>query len=151
MANGHGGKRTPANPAPVSGPGALSKRTDGQAARYVPGLNYGEGEATYDMQTAAPLAQAQAPAPLRAAASAPLPVSPDLVPFDAPTQYPDEPVTAGNPLGPGPGPEALATGGQKSPQRDRLRAALPIMLKIADDPGTSQATRETIRYLRSIL
>jgi hypothetical protein len=29
MANGHGGPRTPANPAPVSGPGALSKRTDG--------------------------------------------------------------------------------------------------------------------------
>ena len=29
------------------------------------------------------------------------------VPMNAPTQRPDEPVTAGLPVGPGPGPEAL--------------------------------------------
>lgn len=37
----------------------------------------------------------------------PLPAQPQVVPFDAPTQRPDEPVTAGLPTGAGPGPEAL--------------------------------------------
>ena len=33
MAEQHGGKRTPRNPAPVSGPGRLSRRTDGGPAQ----------------------------------------------------------------------------------------------------------------------
>ena len=50
MANGRGGYRQPSNPAPVSGPGALSKRTDGgavegmtQAPKYMAGMRYGMG------------------------------------------------------------------------------------------------------------
>ena len=35
MANGRGGYRQPSNPAPVSGPGALSKRTDGGAVEGI--------------------------------------------------------------------------------------------------------------------
>ncbi len=38
-----GGYRAPSSPAPVSGPGALSQRTDGgptQGAKYVSGLPY---------------------------------------------------------------------------------------------------------------
>ena len=41
---GRGGYRAPSNPAPVSGPGALSQRTDGgatQPATYISGLPYG--------------------------------------------------------------------------------------------------------------
>jgi len=41
-----GGYRKPNNPAPISGPGSLSQRTDGggtQPATYVPGLPYGQG------------------------------------------------------------------------------------------------------------
>ena len=43
-----GGYRQPSNPAPVSGPGALSARTDGgagnskQPIRRIPGQAYGE-------------------------------------------------------------------------------------------------------------
>lgn len=37
----------------------------------------------------------------------PLPQQAHVIPLDAPTQRPDEPVTAGLPSGPGPGPEAL--------------------------------------------
>ena len=47
MAEAHGGYRQPSSPAPVSGPGALSKRTDGnapsQAARYISGGDNGSG------------------------------------------------------------------------------------------------------------
>jgi hypothetical protein len=62
MANGHGGPRTPSSPAPVSGPGALSKRTDGgpgakQPVRVPTGGAYGD---------ATQLAQAQAGAPMAA-------------------------------------------------------------------------------------
>ena len=41
-----GGYRKPENPAPVSGPGALSERTDGgptQAPMYYPDTTYGQG------------------------------------------------------------------------------------------------------------
>ena len=44
-----GGYRKPENPAPSSGPGALSQRTDGgpaQGAKYIPGLPYGQGQET---------------------------------------------------------------------------------------------------------
>ncbi len=44
----------------VSGIGPMSKRTDlnvsNQPAKYISGLPYGQGEATYDQQTAAPMA-----------------------------------------------------------------------------------------------
>lgn len=100
-----GGYRQPFNPAPVSGPGALSKRTDGgaidgmtQPPRYMAGLGYGEG-GNMEQQTGAPLAGNPSPAP----------TLPDLVPLDAPTRRPDEPLTAGVDYGPGPGSEILAS------------------------------------------
>ena len=95
-----GGYRKPSNPAPASGPGSLAKRTDGgptQAATYIPGLPYGEGQQTYNNQTSAPMAGTPYDA---------LPMQP--VSLDAPTQYPDEPGTAGINSGPGGGSELLA-------------------------------------------
>lgn len=54
-------------------------------------------------------------------ASGPLPGS--LTPLDAPTARPGEPLTAGIPLGPGPGPEVLTNPvGGDDPVLDRLRA-----------------------------
>ena len=100
MANGHGGKRTPRNPAPVSGPGALSRRTDGQAAQYVSGLPYGEGQDFYELQQQAPMAASgNAPRPSRATGSAPMTTP---TPLYSPTERPDEPVTSGAAYGPGP-------------------------------------------------
>lgn len=58
---GHGGPRQPANPAPVSGPGALSARTDGgpgskaQPIRVPTGGGYGEAGALEAQQRGAPL------------------------------------------------------------------------------------------------
>ena len=97
--NQHGGYRKPANPAPVSGPGAASRRTDGQpsvdnpkqAARYISGMPQGEAAEVNAVAGAAPLA-----------AAAGMPGVPQVVPLTAPTQRPDEPVTAGAPFGEGP-------------------------------------------------
>jgi hypothetical protein len=104
-----GGYRKPSKPAPVSGPGALSQRTDKgqkQGARYMRGGAYGEGKETMGLQQAAPMAAA--PKPLRPAAPTQRPRNPSpLVGLTDPTQRLDEPLTAGMSFGAGPGPEAL--------------------------------------------
>ncbi len=70
------------------------------------------------------------------------------VPMGAPTQFPGQPVTAGASFGPGPGTEVLPSAPD---DRVKLRAALPVLLKMADLPTTSEATRNAIRYLRGTL
>lgn len=102
-----GGYRQPNNPAPVSGPGALSQRTDGgategmqkpnptQAPRYMAGLGYGEG-GNMAQQEGAPMVGDTTP-----------PMPNPMVPLSAPTTRPDEPITAGIDLGAGPGVEAM--------------------------------------------
>lgn len=109
-----GGYRPPAKPAAVSGPGALSARTDGRVPTPpVTGLPYGQNQALQAQQSAAPLS---APAPGGGGAgSAPAPTTspagpPNLGPAGAfsPTQRPGEPLTAGVDWGAGPGaPPAL--------------------------------------------
>jgi hypothetical protein len=102
MANGQGGYRQPSNPAPVSGPGALSKRTDGgavegmtQPPKYMAGLGYGKG-GNMEQQTGAPIQGNDIPA-------TPMP----NVSLSQPSMRPEEPITAGIDMGPGPGTEAL--------------------------------------------
>jgi hypothetical protein len=152
MANGHGGARTPQNPAPVSGPGQLSQRTDGgptQGARYVSGGAYGQGQAMMDLQRSAPMAasgaqtQGQMPSPQPSAAPP--------VPLDAPTQRPDEPLTAGNPRGPGPGPEVLTDNTPKGQSRAELKAFqkyLPALMEQANAPDAPASFVKFVRYLR---
>ena len=101
MARGRGGYRRPASPAPVSGPGALSQRTDGgpgQPVRVAPGGDYGDRSELVAQQKAAPLAATggvvQAP---------PVGGSPRPGGVFGPTERPGEPVTAGVDMGPGPG------------------------------------------------
>ena len=143
---GKGGYQAPANPAPASGPGAMSQRTDGgpadaQAAQYVSGLPYGEGQAFMAQQQAAPLA-----------ASGMMPESAPIVPLNAPSQRPDEPVTAGANAGPGPDMSSLGLGAKDVAASDAFRANLasymPALMRIAANPSTSPETRNVIRQLR---
>ena len=104
-----GGTRVPNNPAPVSGPGALSARTDGgptQPAKYMPGLGYGQGGQNYDNQVSAPLAGNPMSSPAGQGVSG----EPEMVKptsLDAPTQFPDEAGTSGIDRGPGGGSELM--------------------------------------------
>jgi hypothetical protein len=106
---GKGGYQAPANPAVASGPGALSARTDGgptQPAQYMPGLGYGQGGQNYDNQVSAPLAGN----PMSGFGGQGMSGEPAMVQptaLDAPTQFPDEPGTAGIDLGPGGGSELM--------------------------------------------
>lgn len=95
-----GGYRKPNNPAPVSGPGALSQRTDGgptQPATYISGLPQGQGQQNYDNQVAAPMVGN--PFPQESLA--------DLTPLLAPTSRKNEAITSGVDIGDGPGSMAL--------------------------------------------
>lgn len=111
MANGHGGYRKPSNPAPVSGPGQYSKRTDGQVVSTMSGQDYGQAGQDHANESLQPMG-ATKPAPTAPVA----PGGPQSAPsapqymggeFGGPTSRPGEPVTAGAPSGPGPGMEAL--------------------------------------------
>jgi len=105
-----GGYQAPASPAPVSGPGSLSRRTDGgpgQPLRTLGDAQYGEEALYQEQQRAAPLAQdpsIPSPSPSDIAGA-----GEDVIPFGAPTQRPDEPVTAGADAGLGPGSEVLGS------------------------------------------
>lgn len=113
---GKGGYQRPTNPAPVSGPGALSQRTDGgpadkQPIRYISGLPYGEGQMMTNLQAMAPMEAAPStpsPTPQGAGETQPATQQPEpLVPLNAPSARPSEPVTYGADMGPGAGSSAL--------------------------------------------
>ena len=96
---GRGGYRQPNNPAPVSGPGMLSQRTDGgaidgmtQPQQQYTGFDYGQNGITNSIQGEA----AMAGDPFA------MPTMPKITPLSAPTERPDEPMTYGIPFGDGP-------------------------------------------------
>jgi hypothetical protein len=102
-----GGYRKPANPAPVSGPGKLSRRTDGGPVQGMKEMAangvYGERKALAEMQSSAPMQGnpvPNMPTPTVSAAQAAPTQQPMAGLFD-PTQRPSEPITAGMPFGDG--------------------------------------------------
>jgi len=115
-----GGYRAPSNPAAVSGPGALSKRTDGgptQAAKYIPGMPYGQGQETYNNQ-----------------------VRDMPTELFAPTMRPNEPITSGVDLGAGAGSEAMG----------RVPNAQPSILSIVRDIAQYDPTGDAELLYRTL-
>lgn len=141
MANGHGGYRRPGNPAPVSGPGALSRRTDGgptQPIRVAPGGEYGSRQ---EMQAI------QGGADMQGGGGNTAPV----VPFDAPTQNPNEPVTAGADAGPGIGAQAAGIASDTQMSNEQLRPLMRSLELLANLPGSNPETRSFVRLLKARL
>lgn len=130
MAENRGGFRPTApqnNPANVSATGGAGQ-SGTQPARYISGLGYGEGQATMAQQQAAPMA-----GPTKSKAASPLAgMMAPLTPLTAPTERPDEPLTAGMDFGPGPGSEAL-----NLPRERSLSEILAAMVDI-DPTGEVQ-------------
>lgn len=125
---------------PRSGrPGAqYSNRSDLQSApRLAPQANagqpYGTAKAQEDAQTQ-------------------MPMGPPPTPINAPTSRPQEPVQSGLSLGPGPGPEtipSLTPTPTANPDLIAFAPYLPSLELMSSLPGTSTATRNFVRYLRS--
>lgn len=133
----------------ASGPGKFSKRTDMRMGS----IAYGEGVETAAIKSGAKMARTPdvrpAPAADVRAAAAQEPVTP----LFAPSQRPDEPITAGIPMGAGPGPEALGINNNMDNEQDRIRliSYLPALEAAAADPNSSQAFRNYVRMLRANL
>lgn len=88
MARKRGGYQKPSRPAAVSGPGAMSRRTDsGQPIRVASGGNYGERQQLENLQAAAPLAAGGSGG---AAGSSPASAAPPLPSVFGPTARPGE-------------------------------------------------------------
>jgi hypothetical protein len=94
----------------------------------VPGQTYGEAGAQRRAQQAVPMGAPQAPQVAPQQQRQPLPVTP----LSAPTERPDEPITAGNPLGAGPGMESL-----------------PQPMPMATAPGSRQDLLNQVKYAYS--
>ena len=123
MAENRGGFRPTApqnNPANVSGTGGAGQ-SGTQAAKYIPGLPYGQGQETMTQQMSAPMAGSPA-----------APKLPPTTPLFAPTERPNEPVTSGMDFGAGPGSEAL-----NLPRERSLSEILSSMIDI-DPTGDVQ-------------
>ena len=107
----------------VSGPGKFSVRTDLPASQ-----NYGDRKAMQEQIAGAPTARTadvrglptgQVQAAAQAAPQAP------ITELFAPTTRPDEPITSGVAVGPGPGPEVMGYNGQSEKLSDILSQMLP--------------------------
>ncbi len=157
MGNGgaQGGYQAPNNPAPVSGPGAMSQRTDGgpQAIQSLANAKYGEQKNFRQIQQGAPMAGGPGipgGPPPSAFAGAAGGAGSGVVPFGAPTQRPGEPVTAGAPRGAGPGTDALnLTPSTNKQDFTALRPALPMLQFLANLPGAHPGSQQFVRYLQS--
>ena len=160
MADGranNGGYRRPQNPAPVSGPGALSKRTDGgpgakAAAVKLPDAGYGEQKQFQEIQQGAPIARDAASAATGGAGTM-QPATPLPPGLDAPSGRPDQPVTHGADAGAGPGMDSL---GLFDPNQmaandvSYLMRYLPQLQYMVDmTPNAPRSTVALVRYLRS--
>lgn len=149
MAENRGGMRPTApqnNPANVSATGGAGQ--SGQPARYISGLPYGQGQETMAQQTAAPMAATPKGAPMNLAGA----MGGGINTLFSDTDRPDEPVTAGASVGPGPGPEVLPRGlaGDIRDQENLEIVAkyIPALVDASRIPGAPDSYK---RFVNSLL
>lgn len=156
-------------PAMTSGPGALSRRTDGgpaskQAQRYISGMpNYGDGQELANLQASAPMAQGQNAKPMSQSTIAaaaqqggqsamPQPAQgPSAVPLDVPSQMPGQPVTHGADAGPGANSSTLILPKPTDQRQQEVSALvsryLPDLQAATNIPGVPDSYRKFVNYL----
>ena len=135
----------------VSGPGKFSKRTDGLSFQST---EYGSGVENTANKAGAPLATTPDVRPTSRSEMGMAPSQTRAVtPLFAPSERPDEPVTAGIAMGEGPGPEVLGINNNLDTQedKDRMLSYLPALEVVAASPNSSQAFRNYVRQLRANL
>ena len=156
-----GGKRPTApqnNPMNVSATGGNGQNASAtQAARYIPGLPYGEGQEMMDVQSSAPLAAAPGIESSGMATMAPgTAAAPEVIGLGERSFRPGEPVTSGAALGAGPGMEALGPSPEESfmqqmtADTQAILEYLPALEVMANDPSSSNTFRGLVQYLKSI-
>ncbi len=147
-----GGYQQPSRPAPASGPGPLSQRTDGgpgQAMRQLSNPEYGEQADFQEIQSSAKMSQGL---DFGSLGQGSVPSGPQVTAMGSPTQRPDEPVTAGAPSGPGAGPEAVghSVSAKEQAVLDARQVAryLPSLERMANRPDALPSFVRFVKYLR---
>ena len=125
--------KQPMNPiAGASGPGKYAKRTDKMPSAY-----YGEGAETAAISGAAPKSKTRGTADNVGGRPA-NPLTP-VTPLFAPTERPEEPITAGVDIGPGPGSGILGAPSGQVKISDTLAKMIPY-----DPTGDTAALYEQL-------
>lgn len=132
----------------VSGPGVYSQRTDMGAMGGVMNPNsptYGEVADLQQLKQGAPLAGGSTP-PGAGPTGGGNPLA-DITPLDAPSRYPDQPVTAGATAVPGPPPSAHDE--DRAAAQDIPEGLLMTLIRQASQPGASPSFQKYVRQLYS--
>lgn len=146
----------PQTPAGVSGPGALSKRTDGgpaQALKDLPDAKYGENSQFQALQQGASLSASPSPQgqtqPVDLSGLPPNPAAGQVTPLSAPTARPDEPVTSGAALGAGPGTSALGMSPMQTEAQtvSKVSQSMPYFEMLANMNNADPSTRLFVNLL----
>ena len=129
------------NPGAVSGPGALSQRTDlpAQGKKNLPDAAYGEQKQFQQEQGSAPMAGSKD-------------ISEGVISLGAETRRPGEYVTEGVDAGPGAGRSVLGLPNTVDTQLEDLGVLakyMPIMSAYADSPQSTGTMKAFVKYLRS--
>lgn len=129
----------------MSGPGALSQRTDGgpaQGVKVAPGGEYGSRKEMEGIQSGAPM-QGGGGNPMLNQGPPPVPIG---APGDA-----SIPITAGADAGPGIGALAAGIRDEAQVSDEQLRPFLRSLEVVANLPGSNVETRQFVRKLRARL
>jgi hypothetical protein len=150
-----GGYRKPSNPTPLSLPGALSSRTDGnptQAPMYMPGMKSMGSTGREQMAQEQGAALYKAPTSETASLSGFNAAAP-VTPITAGTALPDQHIADGTTAMGGNGPEALNLPSQGDNEGDKARLAsyLPAFEISANMPNASMAWKNYVRLVRSMV
>jgi len=138
-----GGMRptAPQNNMGISATGGAGSK-DGQPNRYIAGMPYGQGQALMQQQQSAPMSAGPARPP-----AAPMGTLLD------PTTRPQEPITAGVDMGPGPGSEVLpkniGADTRATDNIDIIKKYFPAMIRASQLQDAPDSYKRFISYLAS--
>lgn len=122
-------QNNPMNINPMGGNG----QSGTQGAKYIPGLPQGQGEATYKMQSQAPMAGPETPPP------APVLNLPPITEITAPTSRLQEDIMHGSQLGPG----ATSISNLPNPVQAQYQSAKDVIQSL----GSAEDASPMMKYL----
>lgn len=133
-----------------AGPGKYSTRTDNL---QMGSTAYGEGVETQAIKSGAPLAKTGDVRPIRAGDVRQAATKAPITGLYAPTERPDEPITSGIDMGPGPDSSSLMMNQpvDYTNFNANIQSYTPVLSYIASLQNTSPETRRAIRQLRDSL
>lgn len=152
-----GGYQKPNNPAPASGPGALSERTDGgptQAPKYISGMPYKQGGELFNQQSDAPMAgdPVEKFTPPQAPNNPMQSMMAGLTPLDAESQD-NLPISDGVDIGRGRDssalPSRLTSSMNQNENVDLIKRYLPDLMNATRLPNTPDSYKRFVNYLKS--